>query len=275
MLRRNLASEFVAGAYVFPGGSVDPEDRGPEAEALCRGLTDAEASDILGLDSGGLAFWVAALRECFEEAGCDARPAERWRPSRRGRCSTPAAPTWPSGSPPTARRSTTGPPGCSTSARRKAWCWRRTPPLRQPLDHARAGPEAVRHPVLHHRRPARPGGPPRRRRDHRHHLGPAAGRAGPSGRRGHRAPAADHRQSPEPRGVPIDRRSDGLGPSGHRRPHRAARRPHRGRARCWCSGPATGLRGGAGRPGGVRAARRRRPAPMRPGRPGVRRRVPA
>ncbi len=69
MLRRNLASEFVAGAYVFPGGSVDPEDRGPEAEALCRGRTDAEASAILGVESGGLAFWVAALRECFEEAG--------------------------------------------------------------------------------------------------------------------------------------------------------------------------------------------------------------
>jgi 8-oxo-dGTP pyrophosphatase MutT (NUDIX family) len=69
MLRRNLASEFVAGAYVFPGGSVDPGDRGPAAEALCRGRTDAEASAILGVDSGGLAFWVAALRECFEESG--------------------------------------------------------------------------------------------------------------------------------------------------------------------------------------------------------------
>jgi 8-oxo-dGTP pyrophosphatase MutT (NUDIX family) len=69
MLRRNLAAEFVAGAYVFPGGSVDPGDRGPDAEALCRGRTDAEASEILGIDAGGLAFWVAALRECFEEAG--------------------------------------------------------------------------------------------------------------------------------------------------------------------------------------------------------------
>ena len=69
MLRRNLASEFVAGAYVFPGGSVDPDDRGPAAEALCRGMTDAEASAILGVESGGLGFWVAALRECFEEAG--------------------------------------------------------------------------------------------------------------------------------------------------------------------------------------------------------------
>jgi 8-oxo-dGTP pyrophosphatase MutT (NUDIX family) len=69
MLRRNLASEFVAGAYVFPGGSVDPDDRGPDAASICRGLTDAEASAIVGLPSGGLALWVAALRECFEEAG--------------------------------------------------------------------------------------------------------------------------------------------------------------------------------------------------------------
>ena len=77
MLRRNLASEFVAGVYVFPGGSVDPEDRGPRAAALCQGRTDAEASAILGIESGGLAFWVAALRECFEEAGVlVARPAD-------------------------------------------------------------------------------------------------------------------------------------------------------------------------------------------------------
>ena len=69
MLKRNLASEFVAGAYVFPGGSLDPEDRGDAAEELCRGLDDATASELLGVDSGGLAFWVAALRECFEEAG--------------------------------------------------------------------------------------------------------------------------------------------------------------------------------------------------------------
>ncbi len=34
MLRRNLASEFVAGAYVFPGGSVDSDDRGLQAENL-------------------------------------------------------------------------------------------------------------------------------------------------------------------------------------------------------------------------------------------------
>jgi 8-oxo-dGTP pyrophosphatase MutT (NUDIX family) len=69
MVRRNLRSDFVGGAYVFPGGAVDPADGGAEAGALCDGRTDAEASTLLGLDRGGLAYWVAALRETFEEAG--------------------------------------------------------------------------------------------------------------------------------------------------------------------------------------------------------------
>jgi 8-oxo-dGTP pyrophosphatase MutT (NUDIX family) len=69
MLRRNLASEFVAGAYVFPGGTLDPGDRSSVAAALCRGRRDDEASELLGVETGGLAFWVAALRECFEESG--------------------------------------------------------------------------------------------------------------------------------------------------------------------------------------------------------------
>ena len=69
MVRRNLKSDFVGGAFVFPGGSVDPLDGGAEAEAACVGRSDAEASTLLGIESGGLAYWVAALRETFEEAG--------------------------------------------------------------------------------------------------------------------------------------------------------------------------------------------------------------
>jgi len=69
MLRRNLNSDFVGGAYVFPGGGVDTADRAEDLEPFCGGLTDAEASRVLGIDRGGLAFWVAAVRECFEEAG--------------------------------------------------------------------------------------------------------------------------------------------------------------------------------------------------------------
>jgi 8-oxo-dGTP pyrophosphatase MutT (NUDIX family) len=69
MVRRNLRSDFVGGAYVFPGGAVDGVDGGDEAEAICTGRTDGEASTLLGVPSGGLAYWVAVLRECFEEAG--------------------------------------------------------------------------------------------------------------------------------------------------------------------------------------------------------------
>jgi len=71
MLRRNLNSDFVGGAFVFPGGAVDPADRHADLEAICEGRTDADASTILNLDppEGGLAYWVAAIRESFEEAG--------------------------------------------------------------------------------------------------------------------------------------------------------------------------------------------------------------
>jgi 8-oxo-dGTP pyrophosphatase MutT (NUDIX family) len=69
MLRRNLGASFAAGAHVFPGGSVDEADGDAEFETVCRGRTDAEASATLGLAHGGLSFWVAAVRECFEEAG--------------------------------------------------------------------------------------------------------------------------------------------------------------------------------------------------------------
>jgi 8-oxo-dGTP pyrophosphatase MutT (NUDIX family) len=69
MLRRHVDSDFVGGAYVFPGGKVDDSDGSPRAEEACVGRTDADASELLGVVEGGLAFWVAALRECFEEAG--------------------------------------------------------------------------------------------------------------------------------------------------------------------------------------------------------------
>ena len=48
MLRRNPESVFAGGAYVFPGGAVDDDDH------------------ALGDDRR---FWVAAVRETFEEAG--------------------------------------------------------------------------------------------------------------------------------------------------------------------------------------------------------------
>jgi 8-oxo-dGTP pyrophosphatase MutT (NUDIX family) len=66
MLRRNESSTFMPGAYVFPGGVVDAEDGDAD---VAFGITDTVASARLSLKSGGLAFYVAALRELFEEAG--------------------------------------------------------------------------------------------------------------------------------------------------------------------------------------------------------------
>jgi 8-oxo-dGTP pyrophosphatase MutT (NUDIX family) len=69
MLRRTQTAAFVGGFHVFPGGAVDPADGAPDMEALCDGRSDADASVALGLERGGLAYWVASLRESFEEAG--------------------------------------------------------------------------------------------------------------------------------------------------------------------------------------------------------------
>jgi 8-oxo-dGTP pyrophosphatase MutT (NUDIX family) len=69
MLRRNLNSDFVGGAYVFPGGGVDASDSDTPIQCLTFGADEQETSKRLGVPSGGLAYYVASLRELFEEAG--------------------------------------------------------------------------------------------------------------------------------------------------------------------------------------------------------------
>ena len=69
LLQRTKSAAFLAGAHVFPGGALDKADQDQRVLRRVHGLDDTEASRRLGLDSGGLAYWVAALRECFEEAG--------------------------------------------------------------------------------------------------------------------------------------------------------------------------------------------------------------
>ena len=65
--RRAERGDHNSGAWVFPGGVVDPGDR--QSHACCAGLDDAAASARLGLAEGGLDYYVAAVRECFEESG--------------------------------------------------------------------------------------------------------------------------------------------------------------------------------------------------------------
>src|SRR5512147_3121310 len=69
MLQRTSKAAFLPGAFVFPGGALDPDDASERAARRVRGLDDAQASARMGLASGGLAYWIAAARECFEESG--------------------------------------------------------------------------------------------------------------------------------------------------------------------------------------------------------------
>lgn len=69
MMQRHANTIFAGGMWVFPGGSVDADDDSKDYQAISNHRTDEEASQLMGLQSGGLAFYVAAIRESFEEAG--------------------------------------------------------------------------------------------------------------------------------------------------------------------------------------------------------------
>jgi 8-oxo-dGTP pyrophosphatase MutT (NUDIX family) len=68
MLKRSAGSEFLAGAYVFPGGKVDTQDHDKLLYEKST-ISDLEATQILNTSSDGLAYFLAAIRESFEEAG--------------------------------------------------------------------------------------------------------------------------------------------------------------------------------------------------------------
>lgn len=91
LLRRHAQSDVLGGAYVFPGGKVDPEDR-EWADRLDR--PPAQLHALLGEpelgpdDAAGL--FVTAIRELFEEAGvllADVTPEQAraaWQALREG-----------------------------------------------------------------------------------------------------------------------------------------------------------------------------------------------
>lgn len=72
LLERHRASRMAPGAFAFPGGRVEPSDAPPDADRLCRGLTADAAAAILRdvtPPERAIGFWIAALREAFEETG--------------------------------------------------------------------------------------------------------------------------------------------------------------------------------------------------------------
>jgi 8-oxo-dGTP pyrophosphatase MutT (NUDIX family) len=62
LVRRHIQSDFAPDVFVFPGGTVKPEDGVLESTMSVASLQD-------GPTALGTGFRAAAIRECFEEAG--------------------------------------------------------------------------------------------------------------------------------------------------------------------------------------------------------------
>src|SRR6266480_3477853 len=70
--RRPDKMDTYAGVYVFPGGRVEESDCSTAMISLTHGVTPAEAQQKLGAAEAPevcLGYWVAAVRELFEEVG--------------------------------------------------------------------------------------------------------------------------------------------------------------------------------------------------------------
>ena len=68
MVKRSKRPPFE-NLYVFPGGKIDQSDKDQKLVNFSSTLDDKLASNKLGIDEGGLSYWVACIRECFEEVG--------------------------------------------------------------------------------------------------------------------------------------------------------------------------------------------------------------
>jgi 8-oxo-dGTP pyrophosphatase MutT (NUDIX family) len=72
LLKRHEQNIFMGGNFVYPGGKLDKGDSGTEIISLSRGISTDQARQILGEtnpDSENLSYWIAGIRELFEEAG--------------------------------------------------------------------------------------------------------------------------------------------------------------------------------------------------------------
>lgn len=67
LLQRTWGAVFLPGYYVFPGGAVDQHDS--QGRDHTAGPADTEISHTMSLSEGGADYMLAAVRECFEEAG--------------------------------------------------------------------------------------------------------------------------------------------------------------------------------------------------------------
>lgn len=69
MLKRTSSAVFASGMYVFPGGKVDADDHQLEYDVHRFGPSKEQEAQVSSLGEDWRGFWVAAIRETFEEAG--------------------------------------------------------------------------------------------------------------------------------------------------------------------------------------------------------------
>jgi 8-oxo-dGTP pyrophosphatase MutT (NUDIX family) len=72
LTRRPDNMPVLGGMYCYPGGTVSRDDCSPHLARRCAGLTPDEARKIIGAHYAPLeaiGFWVAGVRELFEEIG--------------------------------------------------------------------------------------------------------------------------------------------------------------------------------------------------------------
>ena len=166
MLRRVVGAAFAAGMLRVPRGPGRRRRRRSGHRALRRrprrrrGVGRRSASS-----AAGWRYWVAAIRECFEESGTAARPPRRRRSAARPEADRAAVHR--------------GELSMIELCRRHdlvldAGALRYVGPLG---DAGRRDAAPLRHPLLPRRRPRRPGRGTRRRRDGRQSLGRSRRRA--------------------------------------------------------------------------------------------------
>lgn len=69
MLQRTSRASFASGMYVFPGGRVDGDDHLHKYDIYRHGPSAEQAPQVDALGYEWRGFWIAAIRETFEEAG--------------------------------------------------------------------------------------------------------------------------------------------------------------------------------------------------------------
>lgn len=69
MLRRTSRAAFAGGMYVFPGGRVDSDDHLHAYDPVREGPSESQAPQQQALGVEWRGYWIAGIRETFEEAG--------------------------------------------------------------------------------------------------------------------------------------------------------------------------------------------------------------